>query len=126
MPNTEEEILHVGFEGEGVSVFRIQLAEGTFAYSVRANSSMLIETMDDQEAEETRKAQHALSQIRYASFEDALSRLGSTVFSGYPTYIHPDFRDRIWTEFQHSCELLPSQPINRRHAEVWKEICLTR
>ena len=123
MSDKDEEILHVGFEGEGVTVFRIQTGDGSFAYSIHPNSQMLIEMMDDKEAQETLKEQDALSQIRYTSFEAALASLGSTVFSGYPTYVHPEFRNQIWAAYQRRCKSSPAQSIERRREDIWKEVC---
>lgn len=116
-----ELIFKVGFEGEGASLFRYQSADRTETFGVQFSSEILLDSMDEKEAEQTKAEQEAAAQERYSSFDTALAALGhEALILGCPLFVHPCFRKRIRAAYDKEAAA-SKDLLGERNRQRWRD-----
>jgi hypothetical protein len=115
----KEQILELGVEGGGATVYRTRLPSGGWQFHVEG-SSMFLDENDDEDW-------RSWSSEPVQNFEEAVSSIaddGSWVFY-YPISVHPEYRTAVWELAQDAASKLPEgrSVMWEGRCRDWQRLC---
>jgi hypothetical protein len=116
----KEEVLKLGVEGGGATVFRTLVAGGASKFHVEGSSMYLDENDDEGWRSWTTEPVKTIEEALRSVAED-----GSWV-AFHPISVHPDYGATVWELAQSTARTLPDEMsgVWKRKSEIWKRRCL--
>jgi hypothetical protein len=114
MDQVWEEIIILAGEGGSVTLLGSKNANGTWMmFRKETNEALLADLLDDEDLSGLVHLQSAI----ITNWADAIALLGRSWIHLHPRFVHPEFKQLIWSEISSS-----EVSFSLRH---WERLCLT-